>query len=112
MAITRPVRPELVVAGTVAAVNPRRVFDEDTRRYTDEVNGYEVIVQQDGGAQLGVRYSLEDALPELLSRIAVITDVSESRQYGASLIFQRNATADDLDRIASALLVGAGKNSN
>lgn len=105
MAISKPVRPALIVSGLVAAVNPRRAYDSDTRRYTDEVTGYEVLVVQENGAQVSVRFGLDDVTPDVARQAAFICDVNESREYGASLMFTRNVLTDDLDRINSALSV-------
>lgn len=105
MAISRPVRPSFIVFGTPVAVNPRQKFDNASRRYTDEVTGYEALFSQENGAQVSVRYGLDHATPALLVPAAVMVDVSESKEYGASLLFQRNVVADDLDRINSALSV-------
>lgn len=107
MAITRPVRPSLIVAGVVVSTTPRRRYDEGKKTYTDEVTGYEVLVSQESGAQLSVRYKSEDRVPNVFDRLAVFVDVNESREYGASLAFQRDVTADDLDKINSALSVPA-----
>lgn len=107
MAITRPVRPSLIVAGIAVAVTPRRKFNEATRVYTDEVVGYEVLVSQESGAQLSVRFKTDDPIPSVLLPLAVLVDVNDSREYGASLMFQRNVTADDLDKINSSLSVAA-----
>ena len=107
MAITRPVRPSLIVAGIPVAITPRRKYDDAQKRYTDEVVGYEVLVSQESGAQLSVRYKVEDPTPAVLVPVAVYVDVNESREYGASLAFQRNVTPDDLDKINSSLSVAA-----
>lgn len=103
MAITRPVRPSLIVAGIAVAITPRLAYDAETRRRTSEVIGYEVTVSQDSGAQLVVRYTNDDVTPQALQPVAVVVDVQESREYGAFLVFQRNVIPDDLDRINSSL---------
>jgi len=108
MAISRPVRPELLVAGRVVGSTPRRRFDESTRKYTDEVIGYEVLVLQESGAQVSIRYKADDRTPEVLAPVAVFVDVNESREYGASLAWSRNVSPDDLDKINSSLSVPAG----
>jgi hypothetical protein len=103
MAISVVVRPSLIVAGQVIATTPRQEYDEATRQRTDVVIGYNVSIAQENGATVQVRYSLEDIVPDVLDKVAVIVDVQESRQYGAFLVFQRNVLADDLDRINSLL---------
>lgn len=103
MAISVMVRPALIVAGTAVSVAPRLKYDEATQRRTDEVVGYNVTVQQDHGAQVVVRYSDEDVVPSVLTPVAVVVDVQESRQFGAFLVFSRNVIADDLDRINSQI---------
>lgn len=107
MAMSRPARPSLLVYGTVNAVTPRQAYDRDSKRYTDEVIGYEVTVGQENGSILLVRYALEAVLPSVLDRIAVYADVNESREYGVTLTFQRNVIPDDLDRINSSLAVSS-----
>lgn len=92
-----------MVAGVVVAHAARQAYDQAARRYTDEVTGYNVTISQEGGAQVSVRYDVDAVLPPVLSPVAVYAEVTESREYGASLIFERNVTADDLDRINSAL---------
>ena len=107
MAITRPVRPSLLVHGVAVAVAPRLAYDAETRRRTDEVVGYEVTVSQDTGAQLVIRYSTDDVTPAIFAPVGVVVDVQESREYGAFLVFQRNLTPDDLDKINSSLSAAA-----
>lgn len=109
MAITRPVRPSLIVAGIAVAVTPRRKYDDAKKAYTDEIVGYEVLVSQESGAQLSVRFRDDDPLPAVLHPVAVLVDVNESREYGASLMFQRVVVPDDLDKINSSLSVSASK---
>lgn len=109
MAMSRPARPSLLVYGTVNAVTPRQGYDREKSRYTDEVIGYEVTVGQDNGAILLVRYGLDDVRPNVLDRIAVYADVNESREYGVTLAFQRNALPDDLDRINGHIVAVAAK---
>lgn len=109
MAITRPVRPSLIVAGVVVATTPRRRYDDSAKRYTDEVVGHEVLVSQESGAQLSVRYGDGDRVPAVFDGLAVLVDVNESREYGASLRFQRDVTPDDLDKINSSIAAPAGK---
>lgn len=115
MAISRPKRPALIVSGTAVAITPRRRYDEAKKSYTDELTGYEVTVSQESGAQLSVRYSndrdgnLPGPIPTALDRLAVVVEVTESREYGASLQYIRNVVPDDLDKIHSALPVAAGK---
>lgn len=107
MAISRPVRPALIVSGVVVGHAPRQAYDQAARRYTDEVIGYNVTISQEGGAQVSVRYDVDASLPAVLSRVAVYAEVTESREYGASLIFDRNVTADDLEKINASLSVKA-----
>lgn len=107
MAITRPVRPSLIVHGIVVAITPRRKYNDQTRTYTDEVIGHEVLVSQESGAQLSVRYKAEDHTPQVLHPVAVLVDVNESREYGASLAYQRDVLPDDLDKINSQLFATA-----
>lgn len=109
MAMSRPARPQLPVIGFVTAVTPRQAYDRENRRYTDEVIGYEVTVSQENGAQLLVRYGLDDRTPDVATRAGLIAEVNESREYGVTLAFLRPLTHDDLDRIASTVAVPAGK---
>lgn len=101
MAITVTVRPSLIVSGIVVATNPRLAFDPQTRQRTDEVIGFQATISQENGAQVNVRYGHDDSMPNVLSKVAVIVDVSESREYGAGLVYQRDVTSDDLDKIHS-----------
>jgi hypothetical protein len=110
VAISVPKRPALIVAGTVMTITPRNKFDDASKRYTDEVIGYGVSVSQESGAVLDVRFNLDRTgalpapLPNLLDRVALVVDVNESREYGASLAVARYVSEDDLDRIHSMVL--------
>lgn len=115
MAITKPTRPTLIASGVAVVITPRQRFDNDSRKYTDEVVGHEVVLSQADGSQIAVKFPLADAnskpisLPALLTPVHVIATLSESREYGASLTYLRPLSGDDLDRIHSDLSVGAGK---
>lgn len=111
MAITRPTRPEFLVGGVVVALAPRRRYDRENSRYTDEVIGHEVTLSQPGsGAQLSVRIPFDREtghppvlVPAVLSTFYAVAELSESAEYGVSLAVTRDIVPDDLDRIASAL---------
>jgi hypothetical protein len=107
MPIARATRPEVVVLGTVVGTRPRRT-KADNRLFA-----YAVTLAQHDGAQLAVDLFVNDDwnendLPLVGQSWAVVASVSES-SYGASLNFERNVGADDLDRIVSAAAVLAGK---
>lgn len=107
MAITRAVRPQVIVTGVVVNTNPRRKYDDEAKRYTDEVVGYEGIVATESGGQVGVRYSSEFAPPRPLENIAIVVEIGESREYGAVFYFVRDLSDNDLDKIHSGLAVAS-----
>ena len=107
MAIGVPVRPALIVYGVAVAIANRYAYEGGNR--TDRISGFQVTLHQDSGSQVNVRFAVEDVRPSIGEDAAVVADVQESREYGASLVFQRNVIPDDLDRINSALSVPAGK---
>ena len=106
MAIAKPKRPTLIVAGIVQSVAAR------TSNKTGEVFRHDVTVEAPDGGNLAYevweRPDTVTVLPAVLSAVAVVAEVSESQQYGASLSYVRDVTADDLDRLASAAGLLAG----
>lgn len=105
--LTKPVRPTVLVAGVVTSTSPRRKYDNDAARYTDEVVGYEAVIATDSGGQVGVRFDVEQPAPPVLSHVGILVAIGESREYGAVFYYERQVTHDDLDKINSALPVPA-----
>lgn len=97
----RAVRPSVVVFGTVVGIEPR------TKRGTADVFRTDVTLETPSGGLVKVEYWERDGeftpLPDQMSKIGVMVEVSESQQYGASLAFLRYPGPDDLDLIASTL---------
>jgi hypothetical protein len=113
----RPVRPEFLVGGVVASITPRRRYDNENKRFTDEVVGHELTLTQPNGSQFQVRVPLDREtgfppvpLPDVLGNFDAVAELSESREYGVSLTVTRPVSPDDLDRIASrSLALSSGK---
>ena len=101
MAISRSVRPSVLVAGEVVRVRElRRKSDQSTY-------GSEVILAQPSGAQIAVTiYDSAAAsirqFPEVRDFFTAECTVEESRDYGATLIYESEGL-DTLDRVHSAL---------
>jgi hypothetical protein len=105
MAISRSVRPTVIVAGGVERTRELR------RKADNEVYGHEVVLAQESGAQVAVTiYSRNGSpvapIPGVGEFFAAEASVEESRDFGASLIYEGSA-ASILDQIHSALSVGA-----
>jgi len=104
MAIARPVRPEVLVGGVVTSVVSKK------RREDNKIYRHDVTITQDSGAALAVEFWERDGadlpLPSVGTYVAMVAEVSESRDYGASLGFVREVIPGDLDRLASALSTG------
>jgi hypothetical protein len=111
--ISKPKRPALVCAGTVLTVAPNTRYDEAAKKYTDEVTGYTLSLSQESGAVFDVKVGLDRQgdltipLPNVLERVALVVDVTESKEWGASLRASRYVGEDDLDRIHSMVLATA-----
>lgn len=107
MGIAKVVRPEVIASGFVTSSRPRE------RREDKKVYRYDITIQQESGAALVVEYWVREGEPLNLPGVglfwAVVAEVGESAQYGASLSYVRDLSADDIDRIHSALTVPAGK---
>lgn len=104
MTIARTIRPTVIVAGTVQAVQAR------TKRESAEVYRHDVTMLQDNGAQVSVQVwdRTGVALPALLAPWAVVCSVEESREFGANLSVESLVTEDQLDRIHSGIAALAG----
>lgn len=105
MAIARAVRPTVIVAGGVARTRELR------RKSDGNVYGSEVVVAQDSGANIGVTIYMRDGVPAapipgVGEFFACEATVEESRDFGASLIYE-GSPAGTLDLIHSALSVGS-----
>lgn len=100
MAISKAIRPSVIVFGVVSRINPRR------RNADNVVYAHEVFIVQTSGAQAAVTvYVRDDAssvqLPIIGELWAVECTVEESRDFGASLIYE--APADSaLDQLVKA----------
>jgi hypothetical protein len=98
MAITRTVKPTVIVLGTATRTRELR------RKIDNTLYGYEVVVQQDSGAQVAVTmYEREGAvvsLPSIGDMVAAECTVDEHREYGATLVYEGSA-ASALDLIGS-----------
>ena len=118
MAISKPKNPAFIVSGQVLSVAPLFKYDEKTRSYTDDLNGHEIVLRQESGATIDVRYRLDrqtgevGPLPDVLSQIAIVVTSTETREW-VGLFYARDVTDDDLDRIhslsAGRELAAAGK---
>lgn len=100
MAIARPKRPEVIVSGTVQRVAPR------TKKDSADVFRHDVELTTETGANLSVEFWNRDEyvpLPQVHDFVALVVEVSESQQYGASLGYVRDVTANDLDLIHSRI---------
>lgn len=103
MAIAKPKRPTVIVSGTVQDIAQR------TKRETGEVYRHDVTVQTEDGSLLSVEYWQRNEfvpLPQVLAFVALVVEVSESREYGASLGFVRDLTEGDLDLLHSRAFAG------
>lgn len=101
MAIAKVVRPNVIVAGEVVRISERRRKNDQT------LYAHEVVIAQENGAQVGVIVYQRDngdniELPQPGSFFAAECTIEESREFGASLNFDR-WPFDQLDRITSAL---------
>lgn len=110
MGIIKPKRPTAIVAGVVQSVTPRT----STKTGTAVVFRHDVVLESLDGGHLGYevweRDGIVSDLPAALSSVAVVVEIAESQQYGASFSFLRRVTPDDLDQVASATgLLNAGK---
>lgn len=90
MAIARSVRPTVLVLGIVVRTQVRN-RKSDNAAYADEV-----ILAQDSGAQVAVTIYRRDGnpgttLPTIGEQWSCEASVEESRDYGASLAFERTA---------------------
>lgn len=90
VAIGRAVRPSVLVFGVVSRVTPRR------KKADNVIYGHDVVLSQESGAQIAVMvYQREDefgpVLPLIDSNWAAECTVEESRDYGATLIYERPA---------------------
>jgi len=101
MAISRAVRPSVLVFGQVARIAAKRKKADNT------VYGHDVVLAQETGAQIAVMvYQREDdfgpQLPEVGTFWSAECTVEESRDFGATLIFERpvDATLDLLVKAA------------
>lgn len=105
MAIGRMVRPRLIAEGGVIEKRPLK------RNADKSVYAYEVLVEQENGARLAVRFITDDTtqVPDVGEYLAAHVTVEESREYGASLSFEEEVSPGDLDRINSALSAPASK---
>lgn len=103
MAITaRATRPAVLVIGAVESVEPR------IKRDTGVVFRTDVALRTPSGGVATVEYwerpdQPAPELPALAQNVAVLAEVSESAQYGASLGFLRYPNPGDLDLVASTL---------
>lgn len=99
MAIGRTIRPHIIVSGFVDRVRAL------TKKIDGALYGHEVTVQQEHGAQAAYRiYARDDSPqpPQPGDFVSVEASLEESRDFGASLNFERHAY-DALDRIQSNL---------
>lgn len=108
MAIGRTVRPLLLVDGTVERTAP-------LRNKAQEVYAHEITLSQDNGAQVAFRVYNDDSgrpamttFPSIGDYLAAEVSVSESRDWGATLAFERPAF-DRLDQIGSNLAALSNK---
>ena len=105
MAISRSVRPSVLVAGVVDRVRELR------KKSDNSVYGHEVVVAQPTGAQAA--YTMYTGrggavVPQAGEFVTAECTIEESRDFGASLAYE-SAGHDMLDQIHSALSVSAGK---
>lgn len=101
MAIAKVVRPQVIVAGDVVRISERR------RKSDQTLYAHEVVISQESGAQVGVLvYYRENGenieLPQPGTFFAAECSIEESREFGASLNFER-WPFDQLDRISTGL---------
>lgn len=105
MAIGRTIRPHILVAGTVERVRPL------TKKADGALYAHEVTVTQEHGAQAAYRLYNGDnapAAPSIGDYVVVEASLEESRDFGASLNFERFAF-DALDQIQSNLAALSNK---
>lgn len=94
MAIARTVRPTVLVYGEVERIRDLKT-KADQRLY-----GREVTLRQESGAGIAVTFYEDDysSVPDVAQAVIFEASVEESRDFGASLRFERPADAV-LDRI-------------
>lgn len=97
MAIARSVRPRVLLHGVVDSVRELKKKPENG----GELYGHEVVVRQDGGALPAFTvYTRSGATFAVGDFIAVECSLEESRNYGATLNYERPADSA-LDLIVS-----------
>jgi hypothetical protein len=105
MAIGRIIRPEVIVAGDVAAIQDR------VSRKSGEVFKHDVIVQGANGGQVTVEYWVREGesltLPDVGRYVALVAEAADSQTYGSSLAYARDLSAGDLDFIHSNAFAAA-----
>ncbi|WP_449280972.1 hypothetical protein [Leucobacter sp.] len=102
MAIARTVRPTVIIAGEVERTR------ELKRKSDQSVYAKEITIRQDAGALASITmYDRPGTppVPQIGEFIAAECSIEESREFGASLGFERPAF-DALDRIATGLKSG------
>lgn len=106
MGIIKPKRPTVVVAGNVQSVTPRT----SSKSGTAVVFRHDVVVESADGGLLGYEVWERDGqatdLPDVARPVAVVVEIAESQQYGASLSFLRRVDPNDLDKLISAAGLG------
>lgn len=107
MAISRSVRPAVLVAGVVQRTRELR------KKSDNSVYGHEVVLGQPSGAQAAFTQYLGQngpaaPVPAPGEFVTAECTIEESRDYGATLVYE-NPGHDMLDQIHSALSVSSGK---
>lgn len=106
MGIADVVRPEVIASGFVTGIRERR-RKEDQVLYRKDVS-----IRQESGAGVRVEYWIrepEDALavPPVATQVAIVAEIAESAQYGASLSYVRDLTVEDLEALNGSIPVKA-----
>lgn len=111
MAVSKPVRPSMLIRGTVLGVVNQPEYDRDGKQ-TGNVGRRDVKILQDSYAVADVRFPNKPETPQVPSPgevVGLVVELNESREWGSSLTVTGYVTGDELEAFHGLILQPVGK---
>ncbi|MDQ4213306.1 hypothetical protein [Microbacterium capsulatum] len=99
MAVSKPVRPSMLIRGTVLGIENQPEYDREGKK-TGNVGRRDVKLLQEGFSVADVRFpNRPDAppVPGVGEVIGLMVELGESREWGSSLTVVGYVTGDELE---------------
>ena len=110
MAVSKPVRPSMLIRGTVLGIENKQEYKDD--KPTGNVARRDVTLLLENFATAVVRFPNRADAPQLPGQGEIVglqVELSESREWGSSLTVTGYVTGDELEAFHALILQPVGK---